>query len=76
MEVPRDPLMGQTIVLPARFGCNHGIIRNVDPFIVYAYAVMAAPGFPIRVRQSKTIRIRTARSLAGPEAVKPRLERR
>jgi hypothetical protein len=37
---------------------------------------MAALGFPIRVRQSKTIRIRTARSLAGPEAVKPWLERR
>src|SRR3984957_1412165 len=56
--------------------CNHCIIRDIDPFIVYAYAVMAAPGFPIRIRQSKTIRIRTARSLAGPEAVKPRLERR
>src|ERR1700732_2616868 len=51
--------------------CNHGIIRDVDPFIVYAYAVMAALGFPIRVRKSETIRIRTARSLARPEAVKP-----
>src|ERR1700722_12346741 len=56
--------------------CNHCIIRNVDPFIVYAYAVMATLGFPIRVRKSETIRIRTARSLARPEAVKPRLERR
>jgi hypothetical protein len=56
--------------------CNHGIIRDVDPFIVHAYAVMAAFGFPIRVRQSKAIRIRTARSLAGSEAVKPWLERR
>src|SRR6202140_1820487 len=56
--------------------CNHCIIRDVDPFIVYACAVMAGLGFPIRVRQSKTIRIRTARSLAGPEAVKPWLERR
>src|ERR1700731_5244770 len=35
--------------------CNHCIIGDVDPFIVYAYAVMATPGFPIRVRQSKTI---------------------
>src|SRR3984957_4406037 len=75
MEVPRDPLMGQTMVLPARFGpaCS---IRGVDPLIVYAYAVMAALGFPIRVRQSTTIRIRTTRSLAGPEAVKPWLGRR
>src|ERR1700733_15296478 len=56
--------------------CNHGIIRDVDPFIVYAYAVMATLGFPIRVQNSETIRIRTARPLAGPEAVKPRLERR
>src|ERR1700722_6264493 len=56
--------------------CNHSIIRYVDPFIVYAYAVMAPLGFPIRVRKSETIRIRTARSLARPEAVKPRLERR
>src|ERR1700720_837435 len=56
--------------------CNHGIIRDVDPFIVYAYAVMATLGFPIRVQNSETIRIRTAWSLAGPEAVKPRLERR
>src|ERR1700733_14592633 len=56
--------------------CNHGIIRDVDPFIVYAYAVMATLGFPIRVRNNETIRIRTARSLAGPEAVKPWLERR
>src|ERR1700686_2866447 len=55
---------------------NHCIIRDVDPFIVYAYAVMAALGFPIRVRKSETIRIRTARSLARPEAVKPWLERR
>src|SRR6476620_3798265 len=51
--------------------CNHGVIRDVDPFIVDAYAVMAAPGFPTRVRKSETIRTRTARSLAGPEAVKP-----
>src|ERR1700733_3873055 len=56
--------------------CNHGFIRDVDPFIVYAYAVIATLGFPIRVQNSTTIRIRTARSLAGPEAVKPRLERR
>src|ERR1700731_3570814 len=35
--------------------CNHGIIRDVDPFIVYAYAVMAALGFPIRVRKIETI---------------------
>src|SRR3984893_10686040 len=56
--------------------CNHGFIRDVDPFIVYAYAVMATLGFPIRVQNSETIRIRTARPLAGPEAVKPRLERR
>src|SRR6202140_4290523 len=56
--------------------CNHCVIRDVDPFIVDAYAVMAAPGFPIRVRKSETIRIRTARSLGGPEAVKPWLERR
>src|ERR1700681_3236920 len=55
---------------------NHCIIRDVDPLIVYSHAVMATLGFPIRVRQSKTIRIRTARSLAGPEAVIPRLERR
>src|ERR1700732_2593932 len=56
--------------------CNHCIVRDVDPFIVYAYAVMATLGFPIRVRKSETIRIRTARSLARPEAVNPRLERR
>src|SRR3984957_7077490 len=56
--------------------CNHGIIRDVDPFIVYAYAVMATLGFPIRVRNNEAIRIRTAWSLAGPEAVKPWLERR
>src|SRR3984893_16043820 len=55
---------------------NHGIIRDVDPFIVDAYAVMAAFGFPIRIRKSETIRIRTARSLARPEAVKPGFERR
>src|ERR1700736_6705959 len=55
--------------------CNHRIIRDVDPFIVYAYAVMAVLGFPIRVRKSETIRIRTARSLARPEAVKPWLDR-
>src|ERR1700730_7614234 len=56
--------------------CNHCIIRDVDPFIVDAYAVMAVLGFPIRVRKSETIRIRTARSLARPEAVKPWLQRR
>jgi hypothetical protein len=56
--------------------CNHGIIREVDRFIVYAYAVMATLGFPIRVQNSETIRIRTAPSLAGPEAVKPWPERR
>src|SRR6202035_3469428 len=50
---------------------NHGVIRDVDPFIVDAYAVMAALGFPIRIRQSETIRIRTARPLAGPDPVKP-----
>ena len=48
--------------------CNHCIIRDVDPFIVEAYAVMAALGFPIRIRKSETIRIRTARSLARLEA--------
>src|ERR1700723_216722 len=37
---------------------------------------MATLGFPIRVRNSETIRIRTAWSLAGSEAVKPWLERR
>src|ERR1700722_16566670 len=46
--------------------CNHGIIWDVDPFIVYAYAVMATLGFPIRVRNNEAIRIRTAWSLAGP----------
>src|ERR1700744_2801672 len=56
--------------------CNHGIIRDVDPFIFYAYAIMATPGFPIRVQNCETIRIRTAPSLARPEVVKPRLERR
>src|ERR1700731_3033390 len=56
--------------------CNHRIIRDIDPFIVDAYAIMAALGFPIRVRNSETIRIRTAWSLAGSEAVKPWLERR
>src|ERR1700731_1477806 len=35
--------------------CNHCIIRDVDPFIVYAYAVVAALGFPIRVRKIETI---------------------
>src|ERR1700720_842845 len=55
---------------------NHCIIRDVDPLFVYAYAVMAALGFPIRIRQSETIRIRTARSLARSVAVKPWLERR
>jgi hypothetical protein len=36
MQVPRDPFMGQAIALPARFGSVIGIIRDVDPFIVYA----------------------------------------
>src|ERR1700694_2375329 len=56
--------------------CNHCIIRDVDPFIVDAYVGMAVLGFPIRGRKSATIRIRTGRSLARPEAVKPWLERR
>ena len=56
--------------------CSHGIIRDVDPFIVYAYAVVATLGFPIRVQNSETICIRTAWSLAGSEAVKPWLEQR
>jgi len=36
---------------------------------------MAIFRFPIRIRNSKAISIRTAQSLAGPEAVKPWLER-
>jgi len=50
IEIPRDPMTGQTIVLPApvRFG-DHGIIGNVDPFVVDADAGVAALGFPIRV---------------------------
>src|SRR5436309_7165842 len=37
---------------------------------------MPVPRFPIRIRESKTIGIRTTRPLAGLEAVKPWLERR
>ena len=33
--VPSAPLIGQTIGLPPRFG-DHGIIGNVDPFVVNA----------------------------------------
>ena len=75
IEVPSDPLTGQTMVLPApdRFG-DHGIIGNVDPLVVDADAVMAVFQFPIRIRTSKTVSVRTTQSLAGPEAVKPWLE--
>src|SRR5438034_2269469 len=37
---------------------------------------MPVPRFPIRIRESKTIGIRTTRPLAGLEAIKPWLERR
>src|ERR1700733_7015385 len=64
-EVPRDPLMGQTIVLPARFG---SVITASSGTSIHSLStrtrVVAALGFPIRVRKSETIRIRTARSLA------------
>ena len=43
MEVPRVPLIGQTIVLPARFGSVvTGIVGDVDPFVVETDAVVAA----------------------------------
>jgi hypothetical protein len=70
IEVPSVPLVGQTMVLPYRFG-DHCIIWNVDPLIIDADAVMAIFRFPIWIRNSKAINIRTAQSLAVPEAVKP-----
>src|ERR1700733_9285738 len=54
MEVPRDPLMGQTIVLPARFG---SVITASSGTSIHSLStrtrVVAALGFPIRVRKER-----------------------
>src|ERR1700730_15348084 len=71
MEVPRVPLIGQTIVLPARFG---SVITASSGTSIHSLSTRTRwwPLFDSQsgFRQSKTIRIRAARSLAGPEAVK------
>src|ERR1700682_745238 len=55
--------------------CNHCIIMDTSIHSLSTRTrVVAALGFPIRVRKSETSRIRTARSLARSEAVKPWLE--
>src|ERR1700674_321147 len=60
---------------PVRLG-DHGIIGNVDPFVVDPDTKMAVFRFPIRVGNRKTVSNRTTWTLAGFETIKPWLERR
>src|SRR6266849_5032378 len=58
---------------PVRLG-DHGIIRNIDPFVVEANAVMAVPRFPINIGKGSSIRERAAQALAGRKLVEPFIE--
>src|SRR5260370_7784003 len=55
---------------PVRFG-DHGIVGNIDPFVVETDAVMAVPRFPIDIGNGRSIRERAAQALAGSKLVEP-----
>ena len=86
IEVPSEPLIGQTIVRPDLFGsvitlvpltavlAAYGVVRNVDPLVVETDAVMAVFGFPVWIGDRKAIRERTAQSFPAREMIEPAIE--
>ena len=54
---------------------DDGIIGHVDPLAVEPDAVMTVLGFPVNVRNGRTISVRAAEPLAAPQAVEPGFER-
>src|SRR5581483_2706874 len=55
---------------------NDGVVRDIDPLVVEAHAVVAVMGFPIDVLDRSAVGIRAAGALAGSELVEPAFQRR
>ena len=55
---------------------DNGIIRDHNPFALDPDTVMAFLGFPIGIRDGKTVRIRATQSIAALQRIEPWLQRR
>src|SRR6266700_1557320 len=54
---------------------DNGIIGDHDPFALEADAVMTILGFPVRIRDGKTVCVRATKSLAALERIEPWFQR-